>query len=598
MVRDEPLHVLVIGECVATWLGDGAASIGWTHDFLLTNNYAVLPEAPPRPVADYGFQLIQIPLRSALGEWEYLTLPFDDVHAWQQMLEDACSRLSQIFEGAMRYCIESSLLTFVGGFLVPQQNPMGRMLVRDDPRNLVFVVESLNRHLVTLVASHQNAYYVDFDQIASGLGKQFIQDDSITASSHGSFLSDWEFGRDRDRLEPLVPLRQHVDIRADEFRDAVWMELRAMHRTVRGLDVVKLVVVDLDDTLWRGIVAEEDDISDDTIEGWPMGLIEALQFLRKRGVLLAIVSKNDESRITGLWDRIMGGRLRLDDFVVRKINWRSKADNLQEILHEVNLLPTSVVFVDDNPRERAEIRAAFPDVRILGADVYKLKRIMLWAPETQVPFVSSESSRRTEMVQGQIAREQLRKRVSREEFLNDLGVEAHVFDIRQDQSSKTARAIELLNKTNQFNTTGRRWSAEDLRALESREGSVVGFSVRDKFTDYGMVGVIVLGRGATGNCIEQVVMSCRVFGLDVELAVLQEVLRRTAHRSGDHRWNGIIKKLAANQPSWDVFQRLGFTQVNDEVWSLNGERDQFDRVNVSVRWEQPVGPTVSLGAIS
>ena len=193
MVPQEPLHALVIGECVATWLGDGAESVGWSHDFLLINNYSVLPDVPPCPVGDYGFQLIQIPLRSPLGEWEYLALPFTDVDEWQQMLERACQRLTQVFEAAMRYNIESGLLTFVAGFLVPQQNPMGRMLPRDDPRNLVFVVESLNRHLVTLVASHKNAYYVDFDQIASGLGKQFIQDDSITSSSHGSFLSDWDF---------------------------------------------------------------------------------------------------------------------------------------------------------------------------------------------------------------------------------------------------------------------------------------------------------------------------------------------------------------------------------------------------------------------
>ena len=100
-----------------------------------------------------------------------------------------------------------------------------------------------------------------------------------------------------------------------------------MYRTLRGIDQVKLVIVDLDDTLWRGVIAEEGDISDETIEGWPMGLIEALQFLKKRGVLLAIISKNDEARIEGLWDRIMRGRLRLEDFVVRRINWRSKADN-------------------------------------------------------------------------------------------------------------------------------------------------------------------------------------------------------------------------------------------------------------------------------
>ena len=413
--------ILVIGECVATWLGDGAASIGCSHDFLLINNYSVLPDEPPRPVTNYGFQLVQIPLRAILPEWEYMSLPFNEVNEWQLLLEDSRLRLNQVFEEAMRYNRESGLLTFVAGSLLPQQNPMGRLLPRDDPRNLVFVVESLNRHLVTLVASYRNTYYVDFDQIASGLGKQFIQDDTINSSSHGAFLSDFNSTRDEGRLEAPGQLSEYFDIRVDAFRDAVWAELLAMYRTVRGVDQVKLVIVDLDDTLWRGIVAEEEDVSEDTIEGWPMGVIEALQFLKKRGVLLGIISKNDESRIEALWDTIFRGRLRLDDFVVRKINWKAKADNLEEILDEVNLLSRSVVFVDDNPAERAEIAAAFPDVHVLGAQLYHLKRILMWAPETQVPFVSEESTRRTQMVQGQVARERERKRVPREGFCAVLG---------------------------------------------------------------------------------------------------------------------------------------------------------------------------------
>ena len=578
-------NILVIGECVATWLGDGAANIGCSHDFLLINNYAVLPEALPRPIANYGFQLVQIPLRSILPEWEYLSLPFNEVNEWQLLLENSRLRLNQLFEEAMRYNTESGLLAFVAGFLIPQQNPMGRLLPRDDPRNLVFVVESLNRQLVTLVASHRNTYYIDFDQIASGLGKQFIQDDSINSSSHGAFLSDFDSTRDEGRLEAPGRLSQYFDIRADAFRDAVWAELLAMYRTVRGVDQVKLVIVDLDDTLWRGIVAEEDDVSEDTIEGWPMGVIEALQFMKKRGVLLGIISKNDESRIEALWDTIFRGRLRLDDFVVRKMNWKAKADNLEEILDEVNLLSRNVVFVDDNPAERAEIAAAFPDARVLGARLYQLKRLLMWAPETQVPFVSEESTRRTQMVQGQVARERERKRVPREEFLSGLGIEARVFDIRPDDKVRASRAIELLNKTNQFNTTGRRWTAEDFRALSNGGGSMVGFKVRDKFTDYGMVGVIVLSHGAVGLRFEQVVMSCRVFGLDAELAVLLEVVKRAVH-SGEHRLAGVIQKLSANQPCWDLFQRLGFVEGSDGVWSVNDADDPTQHFSVSVQWEE------------
>ena len=181
----------MIGECVATWLGDGAASIGCSHDFLLMTIYSVLPDEPPGPVTNYGFQLVQIPLRAILPEWEYMSLPFNEVNEWQLLLEDSRLRLNQVFEEAMRYNRKSVCSRSWRVLSFPSRILSGRLLPRDDPRNLVFVVESLNRHLVTLVASYRNTYYVDFDQIASGLGKQFIQDDTINSSSHGAFLSDF-----------------------------------------------------------------------------------------------------------------------------------------------------------------------------------------------------------------------------------------------------------------------------------------------------------------------------------------------------------------------------------------------------------------------
>jgi FkbH-like protein len=462
---------------------------------------------------------------------------------------------------------------------------MGKLLPRDDPRNLVFIVESLNHHLVTLIGSTQNAYYLDIDQIASGIGKQFIQDDVINAISHGGFLSNFDFSRDQDRIEPPKPLGHYFDIRAGVFRASIWAELQAMFRTVQQADQVKLVIVDLDDTLWRGIIAEEGDRSDDTIEGWPMGIIEALQFLRKRGVLLGIISKNDESRIEALWDGIFRGRLRLDEFVVRKINWRPKAENLEEILEEVNLLSRSVVFVDDNPVERAGIAAAFPDVRVLGSELYQLRRILMWAPETQVSFVSDESGRRTRMVEGQVARERERKRIPREEFLEGLAIKVRMFNVLDEDRASAARAVELLNKTNQFNTTGRRWKAEDLQGLCGTDGSVIGFEVQDRFTDYGMVGVIVLRHSSVRSDIEQVVMSCRVFGLDVELAVLTELIN-LMQRSNEHRLTGVVQKRSENQPCWDLFQRLGFVETNDEIWADHGGFISTRQFSASVEWKE------------
>ena len=125
-------------------------------------------------------------------------------------------------------------------------------------------------------------------------------------------------------------------------------------------------------------------------------------------------------------------------------------------------------------------------------------------------------------------------------------------------------------------------------------GSMVGFTVRDKFTDYGMVGVVVLRCCAAGIRVDQMVMSCRVFGLDAELAVLVEVMKR-AQEAGEHRvcW-GLFRNCQLTSPAGTMFQRLGFVEVSDGVWSVDGEFNPTQNFSVSVEWREqtdlPVDP--------
>src|SRR5437660_10773754 len=122
-------------------------------------------------------------------------------------------------------------------------------------------------------------------------------------------------------------------------------------------------------------------------------------------MLLAIMSKNDETLLRPVWQSVFRGRLGLEDFAIRKINWRPKAENFEDILAEANLLPRSVVYIDDNPVERASIKAAFPDVRVFGPNPLVWRRILLWSAETQVPTITAESAARTDMVRAQVERE-------------------------------------------------------------------------------------------------------------------------------------------------------------------------------------------------
>lgn len=398
----------------------------------------------------------------------------------------------------------------------------------------------------------------DIDQISANFGRKYIQDDIIWLTTHQSVASDYDMKFDRHRVETPKPISAHHPLRVEEYILAVCHEIQAMHRTISQSDQVKLVIVDLDDTLWRGVIAEEGLGNPMLTEGWPIAFVEALTYLKKRGVLLAIASKNDETRIRELWSWIYGSRLELSDFASVKINWQPKTENIEAILKETNLLPRSAVFIDDNPVERANVAAAFPDMRVLGAEPYQFRRILLWAPETQVAYVTDESARRTEMIHAQVERENTRSRLSRDDFLETLGVSVRLYCVVGIQDVRFARAFELINKSNQFNTTGRRWTQDECAAALAEGTGFWAFEVSDRFTSYGIVGVAIVRAG----CFEQFVMSCRVVGLGVEIAAIGAITETIAGPV-----TACFLKTDANHLCRDLFARCGFVAEGD-AWSL------------------------------
>jgi FkbH-like protein len=557
-------RALIIGSCfsraIPVWFFKSFS--GMQADHILYNHAGTLPEEPPQPLDSYDFQILMLPLRTPMPEQLYFRLNYDDVQGYQAAFEDARERLLQMLHGALGYREKRPLTTFVTNFMTPQQNPMGRLLPRYDLRNPVYFVEQLNRALSDEVTALEDVHLVDIDQLGANFGRKYIQDDMLWALSHHSYLSDLDMRYDTKRIEVPAPIStQHV-LRVPECIIAICNEVKAMYRTLRQVDQVKLVIIDLDDTLWRGVIAE-DGPRPELMEGWPLGFAEALMFLKKRGVLLAIASKNSEERIRKLWPVMFRGRIEIADFASIKINWEPKADNIEQILKEVNLLPRSVVFIDDNPVERASISGAFPGMRVLGSSPYQLRRTLLWSAETQVAYITSESGRRTEMIQAQVEREGARTRLSRAEFLQTLNVRIGLTEVADVADSRFARAFELMNKSNQFNTTGRRWAQEECQALFARGGVLWTFEVEDRFTDYGIVGVVVV---VDGSWIEQFVMSCRVVGLEVEIAVIQALMEAMREP--------VTARLVSTDANFlcrDLFARCGFVEVDGDWCSADGE---------------------------
>ncbi len=557
----EVKRILVIGSCTSQGIYHHAHRVfpRTEVEHILYNFPGVAESSLPRPASDYDFQFIYLPLRTVVPETMLANISHESEEPFIAKFEEAKNRLIQTLNGALKYTENSNLLTFVSEFLSPQQSLIGRLLPRHDFRNPTYFVEQLNKVLHEVAAERANIHMVQTDAIASTFGKKFIQEDLVWPWSHASFANDWDSVHDTKRISVPAKLSDLYLFNTQDFILAIWSEIDAMYRTIRQQDSVKLVIVDLDDTVWRGVVAEEG-IHPYILEGWPLGMVETLKYLKHRGIVLAIVSKNEEARITELWPDILGGRLALDDFAIRKINWRPKAENIQEILTHTNLLPKNVLFIDDNPVERQSVQAAFPTIRTLGEELYSIRRILLWAPEMQVPYISQESSRRTQMIQDQVKRETAKSEMNRDDFLASLGVKVSVREITDIAHASFPRAFELINKSNQFNTTGKRWSMEECSRAFADGWKFSTFEVQDNYSSYGLVGVAILG----GSFLDQFVMSCRVVGLGVESAVI-----RFLCHNGDLK-RGRIVETEANLIVRDLFQKCGF-YYDGANWVTDGE---------------------------
>ncbi|MEY1592282.1 HAD-IIIC family phosphatase [Burkholderia sp. Bmkn7] len=549
-----PRRILLLGSClIEAWRGVFAQKCA--VDYIQINNLAQLPPAPPQAIEEYDFQIVQIPLRHILHERSYGRLNYDQPQDFEKLFDAACTRMIQMVRQAMRWNAQHGILSFVCNFLIPQYNPLGRLLPRYDLRNIVYFVEQLNQRLADEVASFKNAYILDIDNISSMYGRKYHQDDALAVTVHHGVLGDFDFGLDTNRLEPVQRPSKLYGSKVEQFISAIWSEASALYRTIRQADAVKIVIMDLDDSLWRGIAAEgaPETLGPNMMEGWPVGLVDALLFLKKRGILLAIVSKNSEDRIRELWSDITADRITLEDFAIRRINWNPKAENVREVLALASLLPKNAVFVDDNPVERAAVKQAFPDIRTLGHSPYETRRILLWAPETQVVGISEESTRRTEMIQAQVKRETDSKTLSRDEFLSTLDLTLKLQSIDSVDASRFPRAFELLNKTNQFNTTGVRWTHEAVAAFFNRGGRFLTFEVKDIYTNYGLVGVVLID----SFHVKQWAMSCRVIGLDVEIAAMHAIAN-SIQKAGHVEIIGEIAETEANFLCRDLFERCGF----------------------------------------
>ncbi|MBR1923020.1 MAG: HAD-IIIC family phosphatase [Paludibacteraceae bacterium] len=402
-------------------------------------------------------------------------------------------------------------------------------------RRLARAIEAFNNTAWDLAATKPNVQVLDFGEFLN----QYVANERI----------DWKFYfLSQMILNPRL---------AGDFRKWFEEQQRALI-----LKRKKCLVLDLDNTLWSGVLGE-DGIEGIQVDGdypgkafhyWQEGIKE----LGRQGVILAICSKNNIADVEALFHaREMP--LKLDDFACMRINWNDKASNLKAIAEDLNIGLDSFVFVDDNPTERELIKQQLPMVVVpdFPEQPYELPKFyeQLVKGYFSVYTLTDEDKKKTEQYRQNASRAQAQAQFTNmEDFLRSLEMK---LTIEPASNITIPRIAQMTQKTNQFNLTTHRYSENDIRQMTADGAMIYTLAVRDRFGDNGITGLIIITRRGE---IDTLLLSCRVLGKGIENAFVRRVLKIVD-----------IKKLKAryiptekNGQVADFYDKLGFKRVSTD----------------------------------
>ena len=330
----------------------------------------------------------------------------------------------------------------------------------------------------------------------------------------------------------------------------------------------KSLVLDLDNTLWGGIVGDDGpenlEIGQETSMGQVFTEFQSyVKLLKEYGVMLNMASKNEEENaLAGL--NHPEGVLRPSDFILIKANWEPKSKNLLEIAAELNILPDSLVFADDNPAEQEIVRQQAPEVTVpkMGRPEEYI-RMLDRGGYFEVTSLSEDDRRRSQMYQANLQRQQQQAFFADYgEYLRSLRMKAV---IRPFEPMYMARIAQLTNKSNQFNLTTRRFTQAQIEEAAQDPGRITLYGkLEDKFGDNGVVSVVMAQKDGKRAHIELWLMSCRVLKRDMEAAMMDELIG-CCSRDGIDTLYGYYYPTAKNGMVKDFYARFGFEKVSQDA---------------------------------
>jgi FkbH-like protein len=413
-------------------------------------------------------------------------------------------------------------------------------------------IRRINHGLREIAAENRGVYLLDYDALTARYGRESWCDERkwltvrlpVASANLGHLANEW--------LRFLHPLSGKI---------------------------AKCVAVDLDNTMWGGVIGE------DGLHGIQLGaeypgagfqsVQRVLLDLARRGIVLAVCSKNNPADAMEALSSHPGMLLKPRDFAAMRINWNDKAQNLREIAAELNIGLDTVAFVDDSPVERQHVRDHAPEVIVLDlpSDPMAYARAIRDCPWFERLSVSEEDRKRGEYYAAQRERAELKSAVtSKEDFYRSL---EQVCTIAPVDESTIARVAQLTQKTNQFNLTTRRYTEQEIAAIGACPGwRVWSLRVKDRYADNGLVGVAIAKVDGEICEIDTFLMSCRVIGRTVETALLSEIAAE-AVRKGARTLRGSFIPTRKNAPAAHFYKDHGFQEIESGTWTFDLTRGQI-----------------------
>ena len=473
-----------------------------------------------------------LPLRLSLGDAEASSATVQGVIGYLQALSNGIKANSNAV------CIFQT-------FAPPVETLFGS-LDRVLPGTLRSLIDGINRELAEFVVGSGDVLF-DVAGLAETVG-----------------LADWH-DRQLWNMAKFSFSDQFIPLYADHVARSV--------AAIRGKSR-KVLILDLDNTVWGGV------IGDDGLEGIQIAQGDArgeahlamqrmALDLRQRGIVLAVCSKNTDEVAREPFEKHPEMLLKLEHIAVFQANWNDKATNIQAIAEELSLGLDAMVFLDDNPVERGLVRKLLPQVAVpeLPEEPAYYARTLAAAGYFEAIAFATEDLKRADLYQDNAKRANLQKQVG--------GVDAYLASLDMTitfqpfDATGRARIVQLINKSNQFNLTTRRYTDPEVAEAEN-DPAVFTLQVRlaDIFGDNGMISVVICRPDEAGVWeIDTWLMSCRVLGRKVEYMVLREILEH-ARAAGVHKLAGTYRPTERNKLVVDHYAKLGFTKVKEEESGL------------------------------